>query len=172
MLRPQPDQRLRQQRGPLPVCDAEHLALYPSRVSEWSQEVHDRGNTEVAAYRANVPHRGMKVRREQERHARFPQQPGCPRSVDHIRRAALGREGPIAVLGHGRPGAHRDEGGGRRDVEGADHSSAGPAGIHEVGRVGLDPHHRPAQRARRTGHLLRGLPLHTQPDQKGGGLGG
>ena len=52
------------------IGDADHLASGARRIRERPDHVHDRRNAELAAHRADVPHRRMHERREHEHDAR------------------------------------------------------------------------------------------------------
>ena len=52
--------------------------------------------------------------------------------LEHVGAAALARDRPVAVLGHGHARAGDDEGGGRGDVERMRHVAAGAAGVDLV----------------------------------------
>ncbi len=176
MLGPEPRERPGHERGAVRLGHPHDLTAHARRVGERSEQVHHGPDRELAADRAGVLHGGMERGREQKRDACLAQHPGCvgrveadphAQRLEHVGRTALGCERSVAVLRHDRTGARGDERGGGRDIEGGDRSSTGPAGVHEVCAVRLDPHHGVAQRAGGARHFLRGLAFHAQSHQQG-----
>ena len=118
-LRPEPMDDLGEasrRRGTSP--DAEHLAGRAGGVRQGTEQVERRADADLAARRAGVAHRGVEVRREQEREARVVQggrgrrrvviDPD-PERVEHIGRARLRGDRPVAVLGDRHAGGRHDE---------------------------------------------------------------
>src|SRR5207247_344483 len=135
------------------VSDADDLALDPRRVRERPKHVHDAGNAKLLANPRHKSHGWVKRRSEEERHAYARQLLGRTWRIDrklHTERLEYvggptpRSEGPVPVLGHGGPGAHRDHGGRGRDVERAHRAAAGTARIdHLAVPWRIHRHHRP-----------------------------
>src|SRR5439155_1225106 len=107
MLRAQPGERPGDERRAIALGHTNHLAAHAGGVGERPEQVHDRRDRELASYRRRVLHRGMEVRREQKRDARFPEDARRLARVEadvhaqgfqHGGRAAAGRERAVAWL--------------------------------------------------------------------------
>ncbi|MNT26360.1 hypothetical protein D3C72_1619280 [compost metagenome] len=114
-------------------------------ITKRPQEIENRTETNLGADRADVTHGPVIGGGEQEGDAGLIQGAGLLRDggveVDaergqHVRRAGLGADGAVAVLGDLQAGARQDEGGGGRDIIGVLAVAAGAAGVdHLVERM-------------------------------------
>ena len=113
-------------------------------LAERTEQVHDRGNPDLAPHRRDVAHCRMHRRREHEHDARVIEHALHHRGrrldvdaerLEHIGAAAPRAVRPIAVLRDPHPRARGDEGRRGRDVERRERSAAGAAGVDERRRV-------------------------------------
>ena len=126
---------------PLRGVDADHLAPHPGGVRERPEQVEQGAHAELPARRDGVACGGVVGRGEQEGDADLfsaarellrGQLQVHTQSLQHVRRARAARHRPVAVLGHGGPGRGGQQGGARREVEGARLVTPGAAGVHGV----------------------------------------
>ena len=117
-LRAESMDHLREPPGRSRVADAEQLATGAGRVGEWPEQVERRPDPDLLPGRAGVAHGRMERRREQEREPEFGEGGRGRRGVvvdadaervEHVRRACLRGDRPIAVLRdrHARPPQRR-----------------------------------------------------------------
>ncbi|MNQ57525.1 hypothetical protein D3C85_716860 [compost metagenome] len=134
-------QRLQQDR----IIDAHDLTVRMGWITKRSQKIENRAETNLGAHRPDVAHGSVIGGGEQEGDAGLIQGAGLLRDggvqVDaergqDVRRAGLGADGAVAVLGDLQASACQNEGGGRRDVIGVLAVAAGAAGVdHLVERM-------------------------------------
>src|SRR5207302_1943747 len=93
---------------------------------QWTEDVEDRPDTEIAAGRTGVPHRGMEGGREAEAHAGNVdaatdavrvERDVHPQRLEHVGAPASARRSAVSVLGDWDPRTRCDQGSGRGDIE-------------------------------------------------------
>ena len=124
--------------GTIGIGNPNHLPPYARGIRERSDQVHERRRAQLATHRADVFHRWMETRREQEhdtgvvehacRSGRVEHDPKTQRLED-VRGAAARRVGTVAVLWHHAAGARGDERRDGRDVERPDRAAARAARV-------------------------------------------
>ncbi len=159
------------------VEGAHDLSGDAGRVAEGAENVEEGADPERLAHRHHVPHGGVEEGGKQER------DPGLVEAVldallfevdlhaqglQDVSGAGLGRDGAVAVLGHGRPGARRDEGGGGGDVEGAGPVAPGAAKVDGLRVVGLHRDGKLPHGFREPDQLVQRLAPSAQAHQQGG----
>ena len=147
-------QHLGDRLDPPVVEDAEELALGAGRVRQRAQQVEYGAGAKLGPGRSDMAHGAVVARRHQEADVVLPQafldQRHIGVDVDakraqHVGRAGLRRQRPVAVLGHRHARRRRHQGGAGGDIEGARSIAAGAASVDgAIGCVDFDrlgPHH-------------------------------
>src|SRR5207247_3527429 len=111
---------------PAPVEHADHLAPYAGGVGERAEQVEERADAELAAWRGRVPQRRLQRRRVEEgeahraetrRERRGREREPDPERLEGVRATHPARHGAVAVLGDRDAGGRGDQAGGGRDIE-------------------------------------------------------
>ena len=167
-------ERVGEQARQIRPADADELARRARRVRERSERVEDRADAELAADRAELLHRRVERRREEEDETGLVEDParsiwleldGEPGRREHVRRADPRGDGSVAVLRDGGARSGRDDRRRRREIEEVAAEPARTARVEKRRPARRDPAHPAPERRDRSRDLLGSLAARRDPEK-------